>query len=322
IHSMLDLMRKSECTYCVMEVSSHALDQKRVFGIEFEAAMFTNLTQDHLDYHKTMENYFAAKLKLFDQAKIGIVNFDDESCRKIIEYAKCEINTYSIKSGEATYSAKNINNRPNGVDFMFVGYNLINQIKMSTGGEFTVYNALCAVGCALSLGVKLADAAEALGKYKGVKGRAEVVPCDRDFTVIIDYAHTPDGVENILKMFGNCEKNRLIALFGCGGDRDRTKRSQMGAVAAQLSDYMIITSDNPRTEEPAKIIEDILEGVKGYETPYKVIENRVEAIKYAIKNAQKGDIIVLMGKGHETYQILSDGVIHLDEREVVAQALN
>ena len=156
---------------------------------------------------------------------------------------------------------------------------------------------------------------------QGVKGRAEVVQTGKDFTVIIDDAHTPDGVENILSTFKNCTKNRLITLFGCGGDRDKTKRPKMGAIAAKNSDYLIVTSDNPRTEDPDEIIEDILVGVKEYDTPYTVITNRIEAIKYAVKNAQKDDIIVLAGKGHETYQILKDKTIHLDEREVVAEAL-
>ena len=155
----------------------------------------------------------------------------------------------------------------------------------------------------------------------GVKGRAEVVPTNRDFTVIIDYAHTPDGLKNVLSTFKECEKNRLIALFGCGGDRDRTKRPLMAQVCAELADFVIVTSDNPRTEDPEKIIEDILVGLKDTKTKYVTIPNRIEAINYAIKNACKGDIIVLAGKGHETYQILAEGTIHLDEREVVKEAL-
>lgn len=180
---------------------------------------------------------------------------------------------------------------------------------------------MCAVACAIELGIDKNRAIEAISQLSGVKGRAEVVPTGKDFTVIIDYAHTPDGVKNILSTFKDCPKNRLIALFGCGGDRDKTKRPKMGAIAAELADYMIVTSDNPRSEDPEAIIKDILVGVEKYDTPYTVITNRVEAIKYAVKNAQKGDIIVLAGKGHETYQILNDKTIHLDEREVVAEAL-
>ena len=179
---------------------------------------------------------------------------------------------------------------------------------------------MAAVVCALELGINIKVAAEAIASISGVKGRAEVVPNDKGFTVIIDYAHTPDGLKNILKTFKECEKNRLIVLFGCGGDRDKAKRPIMGNIAVHNADYVIVTSDNPRSEEPLSIIDDILEGMKGATTPYKVIPNRIEAIKYAVKNAQKDDIIVLAGKGHETYQILNTGTIHLDEREVVAEA--
>lgn len=321
LNSMFSLMKSSGCEYCIMEVSSHALDQKRVYGIQFEAAMFTNLTQDHLDYHKTMDNYLAAKRKLFDSCKIAVINYDDEYFGRLTSDLQCPVKTYSAQSDEATYTAKNIVYKPDGVDFEFVGFGLISRVKMQTGGKFTVYNAMCAASCAIELGFSISSAVEALGELKGVKGRAEVVPCDKDFTIIIDYAHTPDGLENILNTFKECEKNRLVVLFGCGGDRDRTKRPKMGAIAAQLADFCIVTSDNPRSEDPDEIIKDILKGMEGYKTPYEVITNRVEAINFAVANAQSNDIIVLAGKGHETYQVLKDGTIHLDEREVVAEAL-
>ena len=181
---------------------------------------------------------------------------------------------------------------------------------------------MCAAACALELGISAETVQNAFSSISGIKGRAEVVPCNRDFTIIIDYAHTPDGLENILKTFSECQKNRLIVLFGCGGDRDRTKRPQMGAIAARNADYVIVTSDNPRSEEPMSIINDILDGMRDCKTPYEVIENRVEAIKKAVQIARKGDIIVLAGKGHETYQILKSGTVHLDEREVIAEVLN
>lgn len=184
-----------------------------------------------------------------------------------------------------------------------------------------MYNSMCAGVAAIALGYPIASVSAALAKLDGVKGRAEVVPTGKDYTVIIDYAHTPDGLKNILSTFRKCEKNRLIALFGCGGDRDKTKRPLMGAVAAELADYVIVTSDNPRSENPKGIIDDILEGMKGTKTPYTVIENRADAIKYAVKNAKSGDIIVLAGKGHETYQVLSTGKIHFDEREIIKEAL-
>ena len=314
-------MKASGCTHVIMEVSSHALDQGRVQGLNFELALFTNLTQDHLDYHKTMDNYLAAKKKLFGMCKTAIINADDAYAKMLCDGLKCEIITYSAQNDDATYTAKNIYYRPDGVEYEFVGFGTISRMRLSTGGRFSVYNSMCACCSALKLGLPLSEISRSLSLLAGVKGRAEVVPTGKDFTVIIDYAHTPDGLKNILSTFRECEKNRLIAVFGCGGDRDKTKRPQMGSIAARLADFVIVTSDNPRTEDPDAIIADIVEGMKGTTTPYKVITNRIDAIKYAVKNAVKGDIIVLAGKGHETYQILNTGVIHLDEREVVAEAL-
>ncbi len=314
-------MKSAGCRYVIMEVSSHALDQRRVEGIKFSVGIFTNLTQDHLDYHITMENYMLAKRKLFENSKISIVNFDDEYCEKIMSGLNAETVTYSATSDDATYTAKNINYRTDGVDYEFVGYGTISRIKLSTGGRFSVYNSMCAVIAAIKLGFSTASAATALSQISGVKGRAEVVPTGRDFTVIIDYAHTPDGLKNILKTFSECKKNRLVVLFGCGGDRDRTKRPIMGNIATEYADFSIITSDNPRTENPTKIIDDILTGITDKKASYKVIENRREAIEYAIKNAQKDDVLVLAGKGHETYQILGRDTVHFDEREVIAEVL-
>lgn len=320
LNSLFALMKAKGCTYVIMEVSSHALDQCRVYRLDFEAAMFTNLTQDHLDYHITMENYLKAKKKLFKMCRTAIINSDDSYAEKIMEGLDCKVVTYST-GNDSTYSAKGINYHPTGVDYEFVSDTAIEHIKVGTGGRFTVYNSLCAVSCAVEIGIPLGTAASALAEMHGVKGRAEVVPTDRDFTVIIDYAHTPDGLKNILSTFRECKKNRLIVVFGCGGDRDKTKRPIMGNIAVHFADFAVVTSDNPRTEEPGAIIKDILEGMKGSATPYKVIENRIEAIKYAISIALPDDIVVLAGKGHETYQILKTGTIHLDEREVVAEAL-
>lgn len=313
-------MKKKGCQYVVMEVSSHALDQKRVCGLCFEAAVFTNLTQDHLDYHITMENYLDAKKKLFTMCKTAIVNSDDEYCNALVDGLDCNVVSYSL-SDESTYSAKAINYRPTSVEYELVSDSILNHIKFNTGGKFSVYNSMAAVVTALELGLPLQEVTQGIASVQGVMGRAESVPTNRDFTVIIDYAHTPDGLKNILNTFRNCEKNRVIALFGCGGDRDKTKRPIMGGIAARYSDYVIVTSDNPRSEDPDEIIKDILVGTSGSNTPIKVIPNRIEAIKYAISIALPGDIIVLAGKGHETYQILNTGKIHLDEREVVKEAL-
>lgn len=320
LNSLFALMKAKGCSYVIMEVSSHALDQSRVYRLDFEAAMFTNLTQDHLDYHITMENYLAAKKKLFSMCKTAIVNSDDPYSAELIKGLDCKVVTYSL-GDSSTYSAKGVNYRPASVDYEFVSDSEIGHIKVNTGGRFTVYNSLCTASCAVEIGIPLSTVASALSELQGVKGRAEVVPTGRDFTVIIDYAHTPDGLKNILSTFRECKKNRLIAVFGCGGDRDKTKRPIMGNIAAHFSDYAIVTSDNPRTENPSAIIKDILEGMKGAAIPVKVIENRIEAIKFAVSIAQKDDIIVLAGKGHETYQILNTGTIHLDEREVVSEAL-
>ena len=320
LNSLFALMRDDGCSYVIMEASSHALHQNRISDLTFETAIFTNLTQDHLDYHITMENYLAAKKKLFSMCKTAVINLDDEYSEELMRGLDCEIITYST-GNNSTYSAKGINYRPASVDYELVSDSIIKHVKVKTGGKFSVYNSISAIITAITLGVSVDVAALAISKLEGVKGRAEVVPTGRDFTVIIDYAHTPDGLKNILSTFRECPKNRLIVLFGCGGDRDKTKRPLMGLVALYNADYIIVTSDNPRSEEPSEIIKDILEGMQSANKPIKVIENRVEAINYAISIAQPDDIIVLAGKGHETYQILKDGTIHLDEREVVKQAL-
>ncbi|MBO5912415.1 MAG: UDP-N-acetylmuramoyl-L-alanyl-D-glutamate--2,6-diaminopimelate ligase [Clostridia bacterium] len=321
LQSMFSLMVAAGCDYCVMEVSSHALDQDRVYGIEFEAGIFTNLTQDHLDYHITMDNYLKAKKRLFDMSKVAIMNSDDSYFEMMSQGLENKIVTFSAKNNKSDYNAKNISLKPDGSEFDLVSKTNSHHIKTAIGGKFTPYNAMAAAVCLIELGFSFDAVSNAFEKMKGVKGRAEVVPCDRDFTIIVDYAHTHDGHENILKTFSECDSNRRIVLFGCGGDRDRTKRPKMGAIAVENADYVIVTSDNPRSEEPIAIINDILEGMKNSKTPYEVIENRIEAIKKAVQIAEKGDIIVLAGKGHETYQILKDGTIHLDEREIVAEAL-
>lgn len=320
LNSLFSQMRDEGCSFVLMEASSHALDQNRISDLKFKTAIFTNLTQDHLDYHVTMENYLAAKKKLFKMCENAVINIDDAYSEELIKGLECNVLTVST-GNDSSYSAKAINYRPASVDYELVSNSIIQHIKVKTGGSFTVYNSMSAVVAAITLGISAEDAAMALAMLEGVKGRAEVVPTNRDFTVIIDYAHTPDGLKNILSTFKDCQKNRLIVLFGCGGDRDKTKRAIMGKVAVYNADYVIVTSDNPRSEDPSLIIEDILKGVEGSNKPVKVIENRIEAINFAISIAQKDDIIVLAGKGHETYQILKDGTIHLDEREVVKEAL-
>ena len=322
-HELQSLFRKmvdAGCEYCVMEVSSQALAQGRVEGVHFEAAAFTNLTQDHLDYHKTFENYFNSKRILFENCDIAITNLDDEYGKRIVENLPCKVLSYGVKRIEADYSARNVEFSADGVKYELV-CDSIGRVFCPIPGRFSVYNSLCAASVALALGFNFSEVVIALSRCNGVKGRIEVVPTNKDYTVIIDYAHSPDGLQNIISSLKEIARGRVVTLFGCGGDRDKTKRPIMGKIAAELSDFCIVTSDNPRSENPSQIIENILEGMKDIKTPYKVIENRKEAIIWAVKNAKPNDIILLAGKGHETYQILPTGTIHFDEREVVAEAL-
>lgn len=321
LQELLAKMVEAGCTYAVMEVSSHALDQDRVTGCRFAAAVFTNLTQDHLDYHGTMDVYAAAKKRLFAMSDAAILNSDDAWFSFMSDGIMCPMVTYSAQSREATYTAHNVRQRPDGIDFELVTTGLISRVRLQTPGRFSVYNALAAASCAVTLGIPFEHVMTALRDAGTVKGRAEVVPTGRDFTVVIDYAHTPDGLQNICETLNACKAGRLVTVFGCGGDRDRTKRPKMAAVAAALSDYVVVTSDNPRTEDPRTIIDDILVGLQGAAVPHTVIEDRTEAIRWAIQNARPGDTILLAGKGHETYQILSTGTVHMDEREIVADAL-
>ena len=322
LQKLFSMMVEAECEYCVMEVSSQALAQGRVNGLRFKLGAFTNLTQDHLDYHKTWENYFNSKRILFENCEIAVTNADDKYGLEIVKGLDFEkLVTYAVDTNNASFVAKNVTFKPNGVEYELVG-DTIGRCYCPIPGRFSVYNSLCAATCALALGIGFNDALGAISKSNGVKGRIEVVPCDRDFTIIIDYAHSPDGLENIISSLREIAKGRVVTVFGCGGDRDKTKRPKMGRIAAELSDFCVVTSDNPRSENPSEIIKDILVGMQGIDTPYEVVELRYDAIEYAIRNAQKDDIILLAGKGHETYQILPTGTIHFDEREVVSEILS
>lgn len=320
LQSLFKKMVDAGCEYCVMEVSSQALAQGRVNGLQFHIGAFTNLTQDHLDYHKTWENYFNSKRILFKNSDIAITNADDKYGLEIVKDLPCKTVTYAVNTNNADYCAKNVKFKSDGVEYEIVS-DFIGRVNCPIPGRFSVYNSLCAAAVALSLGIDYKSVLTAISKSNGVKGRIEVVPTNTDYTVIIDYAHSPDGLENIITSLREIAKNRVVTLFGCGGDRDRTKRPKMGKIAAELSDFCVVTSDNPRTENPSAIIEDILEGMKGVSTPYVVVENRKDAIRWAMENAQPDDIILLAGKGHETYQILPTGTIHFDEREAVAEIL-
>lgn len=311
-------MRDAGTEYVVMEVSSHSLALDRVCTLEFETAVFTNLTRDHLDFHGTMDNYAAEKAKLFEMSKRAVINADDPYAKVMLKDAK-NVLTYSIEK-KSDLKAEDIKLSARGVIFDVEWQGESRLMRLGIPGRFSVYNALAAAGAALSLGLEAEDAEKGLVIARGVKGRLEVVPTATDFTVVIDYAHTPDGLENVIGAVRGFAKGRVITLFGCGGDRDRTKRPIMGEIAERLSDLAIVTSDNPRSEEPGAIIEEILAGMK--RDNHIVVENRREAIFTALREAKADDVVILAGKGHETYQILRDGTIHFDEREVVKEYLS
>ena len=301
LQALFARMRDAGCTHVVMEVSSHAITLERIGGVRFDVAAFTNLTEDHLDFHKTMDAYCDAKAELFRRCDKAVINADDSYADRILAAAACPVLTTSVATKEGLHAEG---------------------VELPIPGKFTVYNALTVLGAARQLGISLKACAEALKTAGGVKGRVEVVPTPgMPYSVLIDYAHTPDALENVLRSVRDFCKGRLISVFGCGGDRDPMKRPIMGKIGVELSDIAIITSDNPRTEPPMAIIADILKGVNPENGEYIVIEDRRKAIRYAMDIAEKNDIIVLAGKGHETYQDIGGQKHHLDEREEVAAHL-
>ncbi|NLO88974.1 MAG: UDP-N-acetylmuramoyl-L-alanyl-D-glutamate--2,6-diaminopimelate ligase [Clostridia bacterium] len=328
LQGLLAEMAEAGSEYAVMEVSSHALKLKRVADCEFDVAVFTNITQDHLDFHPTFDDYFNTKAELFyglhsgkkQGKKFGVVNLDDPHGKIIAEKAKVPIITYGFsEKADARVEEVDIGPRGTHLKIAYGGTKL--ELLVRLMGRFNVYNILAAFCTAANEDVDIELIKEALEKAKGVPGRFESVEEGQDFSVIVDYAHTPDGLINILQTAREITPGRIITVFGCGGDRDRTKRPLMGEAAALYSDFCIITSDNPRSESPGAIIEDILPGVREITDRYKVIENRREAINEAVRMAQKGDMVVIAGKGHETYQIIGDKVLHFDDREEARKAL-
>lgn len=313
-------MADEKVDVALMEVSSHALELKRTEGSNFEVGVFTNLTQDHLDFHKTMENYATAKGKLFKKCKTGIVNLDSDYIDLITEGATCKLVTYGIDH-EADYHAKDIKITAAGVTYTLDGPEGKYEIQVPIPGKFTVYNTLAVIAAARQLEIPMAHIVETLAQVKGVPGRVQSMTSPNGYSVLVDYAHTPDGLENVLETIKEFAKGRIITVFGCGGDRDTTKRPIMGKIAAQYSDHVIITSDNPRTEDPFKILDQVEEGVKNLTTPYDKIEDRETAIRAALKEAKAEDVVLIAGKGHENYQILKDRIIHFDDCEVVRNYL-
>ncbi len=320
LQSLLARMAEAECTHAVMEVSSHALAQRRVSGILFDVAVFTNLTQDHLDYHGTMEAYCDAKARLFRQCRAAAVNGDSRWTQRLLAGADCPVLRYgqSLTNDLVGWHLRYENDK---VRFTLCDETEHIETFVPIPGNFSLYNALAALAALRVLDVPLREAARSLQSCRGVRGRCEVVPTGTDYTVLIDYAHTPDGLKNILETVCSFAEGRVLTVFGCGGDRDQTKRARMGRIAAALSDFVVLTSDNPRTEPPFAILHDILEGMRATRTPFAVLEDRREAIAYALEHAQRGDVVLLAGKGHETYQTVGETNRPLDEREIVCEYL-
>jgi len=318
---LLAKMADAGCEYVVMEVSSFGLCQYRIGSSYFDVAVFTNLTQDHLDYHKDMEDYYQAKKMLFNICDCAVINADDDYGRRLYGEVGCRKLSFSVKEN-ADFYADGIKIKSTGSSFWFCNGDKSHLIKTRMPGQFNVSNITAAIAACLEAGLTIENIIPAVEEYNGVKGRCEVIPTGLDFTVICDYAHTPDAVENILRSVKEYTENDLICLFGCGGNRDAAKRPKMAKAAAKYADKLIVTSDNPRNEEPEAIIDDILAGLEGVDVNYDVVVDRKEAIFHALKIAEKGDIIVLAGKGHEDYQILAGMEhIHFDEREIVAAGL-
>lgn len=321
LHAMFARMVEAGCEYAVMEVSSHALDQRRVAGCRFECAAFTNLTQDHLDYHSTMENYYEAKKLLFSICGTAIINIDDDYGKRLNDELDCKKLTYSLSRDNADYTAHDIKFSAQGSRFSLLAHSKLARVKFCMPGKFSVANALAAAVTCIAAGIDFDAVVAGLSAVKGVAGRVEILPTDTDYTVIRDYAHSPDGLRKILETVREFAVARVVTLFGCAGNRDRTKRAKMAEIAAELSDFCILTSDNPRDESPQRIIDDALPGLESYKTPYKTIVDRYEAIEWALDFCGPNDILVLAGKGHEDYQVLDFGTIFFDEKVIVEELL-
>lgn len=321
LHNLFKRMLNAGCEYVVMEVSSMALDQERVGGCHFETAVFTNLTQDHLDYHHTMENYYRCKRKLFDMCDRAVICIDDDYGKRLSSEIKCNQITISMNDNEADYTAHEIKNSVDGCRFALVGNGVIGRVSFSMPGKFSVSNALLAAGVAISSGIEFDQTIDSLNKCSGVKGRMEIIPCNKGFTIIRDFAHGPDALKNLLETVNECANGRVITLFGCAGRRDRDKRPQMGKIVAEHSDFIIFTADNPREEPMAQIADDTIPSIQEVGTPLYFEPDRYKAIRYALNMCQQGDVLVLAGKGHEEYQVLEYGTIYFDEKVIVNNLL-
>ncbi|MBM7692365.1 UDP-N-acetylmuramoyl-L-alanyl-D-glutamate--2,6-diaminopimelate ligase [Peribacillus deserti] len=314
-------------THAVMEVSSHALELGRVNGCDFDIAIFTNLTQDHLDFHGTMENYKFAKGLLFSRLgnsyseakpKFAVLNADDPASADFMKYTAAHVLTYGIDEA-ADVMAKNVAISSSGTRFTLTALGESTEVKLKMAGKFSVYNTLAAIAAGLCAGLDIPSMLTSLEAVKGVSGRFELVDEGQDFAVIVDYAHTPDSLENVIRTVKEFAEQRVFVVVGCGGDRDKTKRPLMAQIACELATNPIFTADNPRSEDPLEIIKDMEEGVKGLD--YTVIPDRKQAIEHAISEAKSGDVIIIAGKGHETYQIVGDKIHDFDDRLVAREFL-
>lgn len=324
IQHLLQHMVEHNLTHNIMEVSSHALDQFRVEGIKFKTAIFTNLTHDHLDYHKSKEQYFAAKAKLFSglsASSIAIINSDDEYAEKLKQLTQAKIISYAIKDKNADLRADDIILGLKKTSFSIIWQKKHYHIQTSLIGKYNIYNLMAAIAAAMVEGISIEKIAEALKTMDPVRGRLERIKSEKSFEVFIDYAHTDDALKNVLNALRELKPNRIITVFGCGGDRDREKRVLMGQVVSKFSDLAIITNDNPRSEDPLKIIEQIKAGFVNGSADYEIIPDRDQAIKKACRSAVKGDFILIAGKGHEATQIFKDKTIDFDDKQIVLDFL-
>ncbi len=321
LQSLFNDMVAKNIDTAVMEVSSQGLKLHRVSCCDFDIGIFTNISRAHIGprEHTSFEDYLESKIKLFSMCKKGLVNIDSPHSEDVINGAKCEVLTFGINH-DADIMAKDIVKHADSVEYNLVSPWYEGFVKVGVPGNFSVYNSLAAIGVCGLMGVSFDSIRAGLEKVN-VKGRVETVDIGKDYTVIIDYAHSPDSLENILVTVKDFAKGRVICLFGCGGDRDRMMRPMMGEISGRLADYTIITSDNPRTENPEDIVKDIEEGIKKTDGKYCIIVNRRDAIKHALEIARKDDVIILAGKGHETYQTFKDKTIHFDEREIVRELI-
>ena len=328
LHAMLAEMVGHDCKSAVMEVSSHALVQRRVWGVAFDAAVFTNLTHEHLDFHKTMEEYFAAKSILFrelgyrNSEAVGVVNTDDPWGRRLMELPGLEVSMVSYGCGQTCdVRAENVRLGTSESRFdLRTPWGNVDDMRIGLMGRFNVSNALAAAGVCGALGIKPGLIADVMAKFQAAPGRLEEVPTDRGFRVVVDYAHTADALENVLRAMRETGIGRVILVFGCGGNRDKIKRAAMGSVAARLASFSVVTTDNPRKEDPMKIIEQIKDGFAGHDN-FEVQVDRAEAIRRALEIAKDGDIVLIAGKGHESFQEFADTVVPFDDRQIVRGVL-